>query len=477
LRPRRFYAKGQNCCAALRADADAACGASACPANTLTQRCADLLTAIAAPESAYPPALQDWTCNAFPNDDLPGDSLIVALISLAIAIPVTIFLGGFFEVANDSEAPESWLRYTGLGRFLCGRLAHRRWHYTGPLGQPPRFARWYIRSADAPLLESLTNAMFTIRRALACAPRALLAGGGAAKVSEQAGVNEPRDDAVALQRRNSLQLSINMLMNDTLETPPIDDASAAGNDVASRQRYNSLRLSISRLMSVEPDETASTRSASLKAVGDDASRVRYSSLQTSIRLLTDADELAAADAADAKAERAFRDSQYSISWGMRSHPLADDEKWDGDSSLGSASGLEPSHVDDAIRLRCRKRLLTLLGLASVAVIWAVFVWFILTYGLLIYDLMGLDAQRSFTRSWGVSYGVGAANEWRDVARQAAMAVAVVAIAERLHLTRPVSWLEDHVDYMSTSALLLEHGGLSFFQELRLLFTFRRRLSD
>jgi hypothetical protein len=58
-----------------------------------------------------------------------------------------------------------------------------------------------------------------------------------------------------------------------------------------------------------------------------------------------------------------------------------------------------------------------------------------------------------------------------------MAVAVVAIAERLHLTRPVSWLEDHVDYMSTSALLLEHGGLSFFQELRLLFTFRRRLSD
>ena len=51
------------------------------------------------------------------------------------------------------------------------------------------------------------------------------------------------------------------------------------------------------------------------------------------------------------------------------------------------------------------------------------------------------------------------------------------IAERLHLTRPVSWLEDHIDYMSTSALLLEHGGLSFFQELRLLFTFRRRLAD
>ena len=89
----------------------------------------------------------------------------------------------------------------------------------------------------------------------------------------------------------------------------------------------------------------------------------------------------------------------------------------------------------------------------------------------------MDAQRSFTRSWGVSYGVGAATEWREVLRQAVTAIAVLAIAERLHLTRPVSWLEDHIDYISTSALLLEHGGLSFFQELRLLFTFRRRLSD
>ena len=97
--------------------------------------------------------------------------------------------------------------------------------------------------------------------------------------------------------------------------------------------------------------------------------------------------------------------------------------------------------------------------------------------MLIYELLGLDAERSFTRSWGVSYGVGAATEWRDVLRQAVDAIVVLAIAERLHLTRPVAWLEDHIDYVSTSALLLEQGSLSFFQELRLIFTFRRRLSD
>jgi hypothetical protein len=113
----------------------------------------------------------------------------------------------------------------------------------------------------------------------------------------------------------------------------------------------------------------------------------------------------------------------------------------------------------------------------VAAIWAIFAWFILTYGLLCYELLGSGAEDSFTQSWAISYGIGAATEWRDVARQALTAVLILAIAERLHLTRPVSWLEDHVDYMSTSALLLEHGGLSYFQELRLLFTFRRRLSD
>ena len=104
-------------------------------------------------------------------------------------------------------------------------------------------------------------------------------------------------------------------------------------------------------------------------------------------------------------------------------------------------------------------------------------YIILTYGMLIFQLLGRDAQRSFTHSWGVSYGVGAASEWRDVLRQAVLSIMVLAILERMHLTRRVSWLEEHIDYMSTSALLLEHGGLSFFQELRLFFTFRRRLGD
>ena len=379
-----YYAKGQLCCTALREEAADACAAAApaCPTNTLTMSCADLLTGIAAPASSYPPALVDWTCAAFPDDNLPGDSLIVALIAIAVALPVTVFLQSCFEIANDSEAPESWLRYAGLGRFVFGRMAHHRWHYTGPLGQPRRLARWYIRSASAPLLESLVNAGITIRDAV----RSLL--------------------RLPKCRRAPAQ-------------PASDDDVQAG--------------------------TAATPRISQQSTGSEGARIRSLSLLASVRRLDD-----------------------------KGYQSDDDA---GASSTHSGAHDEHSHMVEALRLRRRKRALTVVGLVSVAALWALLAWFILTYGLLIYKLLGLDAQRSFTRSWGVSYGVGAATEWRDVLRQALTAIAILAIAERMHLTRPVTWLEEQIDYMSTSALLLEHGGLSFFQELRLIFTFRRRLSD
>ena len=395
-----FYAKGQLCCTALREEAAAACAAAvpACPTNTLTMGCADLLTGIAAPASSYPPSLVDWTCNAFPNDNLPGDSLIVALIAIAVALPVTVFLQSCFEIANDSEAPESWLRYAGLGRFVFGRMAHRKWHYTGPLGQPPRFARWYIRSATAPLLESLVNAGITMRNAV---------------------------------------LSLLQLLR--------------GVCVMTRARLLACKRAPAQPAGDDDDAQAGTaatpRRISLQSTGSEAARVRSLSLLASVR------------------------------W---SEARSDDEGGDDDaggSSAQSGAHAVRSHMAEALHLRHRKRALTVVGLVSVAALWALLAWFILTYGLLIYQLLGLDAQRSFTRSWGVSYGVGAATEWRDVLRQALTAIVILAIAERMHLTRPVTWLEAHIDYMSTSALLLEHGGLSFFQELRLLFTFRRRLSD
>ena len=70
--------------------------------------CGDLPSAFASTpvEPYFPDGLADYTCHAFPDDERPVDSFIVALIALAIALPVTLFLQSAFEMANDSECPE-----------------------------------------------------------------------------------------------------------------------------------------------------------------------------------------------------------------------------------------------------------------------------------------------------------------------------------------------------------------------------------
>ena len=41
--------------------------------------------------------------------------------------------------------------------------SHRKWHYTGPAGQPPRFVKWYCRSIDAPKPETIINLWHSLR--------------------------------------------------------------------------------------------------------------------------------------------------------------------------------------------------------------------------------------------------------------------------------------------------------------------------
>ncbi len=79
--------------------------------------------------------------------------------------------------------------------------------------------------------------------------------------------------------------------------------------------------------------------------------------------------------------------------------------------------------------------------------------------------------------------------------EAAKAAILLAILERLFLTRPASWVESNVDYLSTQAraalvrcsanapltrrlcqaLLFRHAHLSLFQQTRLLFAFQKRV--
>ncbi len=357
----RFYAKGVNCCAEVRfLLGDLALGMEA----TL---CGDLAVAFAStPVPPYfPDGLADYTCHAFPDDDAPRDSFIVALIALAVALPVSLFLGSCFEIANDNEAPESWLFYAGIPRLVCGMRAHRRWHYIRD-SQPARFVKWYSRCVDAPMPETITNLWESLK---------------------------------ALATRTKPPW--------TLEAEEAE-AEAVGHVVPLARR------------------------ASVRVIGSGNGDDRSS---------------APPDAAPQR---------------------AGEEKDGGGSSAASSA-------DSAVDLQRSKRRLTAAGLLGVYLTWAIFAWFIFTYGMLVYKLLGASAQDSFARSWGVSYGVGAAAEWKEVGKEALKAAVVLIILERLFLTRPAAWMEAHIDYLSVQALLFEER-MSFFGQTRMLFAFQKRVS-
>ncbi len=80
-----FYAKGVNCCAEVQFLLGSL-------AEGVLGNCGDLPAAFAdTPVPPYfPDGLSAYTCHAFPDDDRPVDSFIVALISMASACPCAL---------------------------------------------------------------------------------------------------------------------------------------------------------------------------------------------------------------------------------------------------------------------------------------------------------------------------------------------------------------------------------------------------
>ena len=295
----------------------------------------------------FPDGLADWVCQAFPNDDNQVDGFIVALIALAVALPVTFVLQTCFEIANDNEAPESWLEWVGWRKFVFGPSANRRWNYTlGP--QPVRHVRWFVRSVAAPKTETAIN----------------------------------------------LYHSLKAWLTGTLPPWTAEAREAAAEEAAARAEADA------------EEEEALCKSGSTK--NDDAQH------------------------------NGMHDNPHGNG---HSNGHANGEHAAGTDGGSESSGRTSSSVRSARALARYKRTVMAIGLGGTFFCWAIFAWFIFTYGMLLYKLLGEEGQASFARSWGISYGVGAATEWQDVVKEAIKGAIMLAVLERLLMTRHVNWLE------------------------------------
>ena len=329
--------KGANCCNDMRLILDSGPDGGACPpvgpCRGFEGNCGDIATQFATlpvlPD--YPNGLQDWTCTAFPDDEnKPVDSFIVGLISIAIGLPVTMFIATCFSIANDSEAPESWLEWYGYQKLIWGPRAHRRWHYTGPAGQPPRFVKWYVRSVGAPPSETAANMVRSMWAFLTGSEPAWVEEAREAEEEALAAVTEAADGAAAegpKSRAHRLMAEHSIPMG--LTSSDNSDANAA---TSSRANH---------LLVIAAEEAYDEHAASL--VARNVTLPAYRS----------------------KAPSGYDDAAQDVD-------IPDDDR------VSEHSGSTTSSIRSAKELSKYKRWVMSVGIGGTLLVWAIFAWFIFT---------------------------------------------------------------------------------------------------
>ena len=106
-------------------------------------------------------------CTAFPDDAYVTDQLLVGLISVAVALPVDLFLVRAFELANEGDAPESWVEApAGKWKLLIGKNAHNDWRLADPKKPISDIVLWLIRYSAEPVYATVFRLICWARRKL-----------------------------------------------------------------------------------------------------------------------------------------------------------------------------------------------------------------------------------------------------------------------------------------------------------------------
>ena len=131
---------------------------------------------------------------------------------------------------------------------------------------------------------------------------------------------------------------------------------------------------------------------------------------------------------------------------------ADKDKAHGDDETETEDGDEDG--EDALTSR-QARLYAAIGLVGVYVTWAIFSWFIFTYGMIIYRQLGKNAEQQFSKTFGIGYALDQLSQWQDVFTTALKAAFLVVLLDMLRITRNMPWLETYVDFLSVQANLFD----------------------
>jgi len=120
-----------------------------------------------------------------------------------------------------------------------------------------------------------------------------------------------------------------------------------------------------------------------------------------------------------------------------------------------------------------RRLAASAGLMGVYVAWTIMVWFIFTYGIIIYRNLGPEAEKQFASSWGVGYALDNAKQWSAVLQEALKVALLLVILDLLRVTSHREWLADWVDLASVQVHLLGDTVSSWAKLARMAKSTRR----
>ena len=153
-----FSSKGNLCCAELArvlgCSSAAACRGVHGTCSTLQSQLAGVYGPFTYPDGTQHDVIDDYVCQQFPDDDSVRDTAIVALISVAVSIPVIVIINWLFMAANHMQEPCSQI--TGaeepipkvIHTLLFGKEATKGWQYVEPRTRAQRvnaLLRWWMR--------------------------------------------------------------------------------------------------------------------------------------------------------------------------------------------------------------------------------------------------------------------------------------------------------------------------------------------